>query len=88
MCAAAQSRLALTLARALVLPQVLWDAKDVDWKSFDAVLVRSTWDYQDRLPEFLAAMKQIERYAGNRECRDARSVPLTKDDAWTVRRCS
>jgi glutathione synthase/RimK-type ligase-like ATP-grasp enzyme len=30
-----------------------WDAADVDWSSFDAVILRMTWDYADRLPEFL-----------------------------------
>ncbi len=31
-----------------------WDDAAIDWSAFDAVLVRSTWDYADRLPEFLA----------------------------------
>lgn len=30
-----------------------WDAADVDWASFDVVLLRSTWDYTERLHEFL-----------------------------------
>ncbi|MAL03294.1 MAG: hypothetical protein CL625_03315 [Arenimonas sp.] len=35
--------------------QVLaWDDPTVSWSRFDAVLLRSTWDYMDRLPEFLA----------------------------------
>ena len=35
--------------------QVLaWDDPTVSWSRFDAVLLRSTWDYIDRLPEFLA----------------------------------
>jgi hypothetical protein len=33
---------------------VLWDDDAVDWTSFDAVLVRSTWDYPLRRREFLA----------------------------------
>lgn len=32
---------------------VIWDAPDVDWTSFDVVLVRSTWDYPLRRHEFL-----------------------------------
>lgn len=31
-----------------------WDDCSVSWQRFDAVLLRSTWDYTERLPEFLA----------------------------------
>ena len=31
-----------------------WDDPTVGWSRFDAVLLRSTWDYTERLPEFLA----------------------------------
>lgn len=31
-----------------------WDDPAIDWASFDAALLRSTWDYMDRLDEFLA----------------------------------
>lgn len=30
-----------------------WDDASVDWSGFDAVVVRSPWDYTDRLDEFL-----------------------------------
>jgi len=30
-----------------------WDDPDVDWGSFDIAVLRSTWDYADRLDEFL-----------------------------------
>ncbi len=30
-----------------------WDDPDVQWASFDLALLRSTWDYTDRLREFL-----------------------------------
>ena len=33
---------------------VCWDDPDVDWAAADLVAVRSTWDYDGRLPEFLA----------------------------------
>ncbi|WP_138758505.1 ATP-grasp domain-containing protein [Modestobacter altitudinis] len=33
---------------------VVWDDPRVDWAAFDAVLVRSTWDYPLRREEFLA----------------------------------
>lgn len=31
-----------------------WDDSAVDWARFDAALLRSAWDYAERLPEFLA----------------------------------
>lgn len=31
-----------------------WDDAAVDWSSYDAALLRSTWDYADRIDEFLA----------------------------------
>lgn len=31
-----------------------WDDASVAWASFDRAVIRSTWDYTDRLPEFLA----------------------------------
>jgi glutathione synthase/RimK-type ligase-like ATP-grasp enzyme len=39
----------------------LWDDDAVDWASFDAVLVRSTWDYPLRRPEFLAWSRRCRR---------------------------
>ena len=39
---------------------VSWDA-DVDWSSFDAVVIRSTWDYIDRLGEFLSWVEGVGR---------------------------
>ncbi|MDE1885249.1 MAG: hypothetical protein KGH92_05010 [Xanthomonadaceae bacterium] len=37
-----------------------WDDVQIDWSRFDLALLRSTWDYTQRLPEFLA---WIERAA-------------------------
>jgi hypothetical protein len=33
---------------------VAWDAEAVAWDRFDLVVIRSTWDYAERLSEFLA----------------------------------
>ena len=30
-----------------------WDDADVDWSRFDLALLRSTWDYTERVEEFL-----------------------------------
>ncbi|MEO5559072.1 MAG: hypothetical protein ABIO49_04780, partial [Dokdonella sp.] len=31
-----------------------WDDAQVDWSQFDLALLRSSWDYAERLPQFLA----------------------------------
>jgi hypothetical protein len=41
---------------------VPWDA-DVDWSSYDLVVVRSTWDYISRREEFLAWADSVPRLA-------------------------
>ena len=38
-----------------------WDDPDVDWSSYDAALLRSTWDYVDRLDEFVAWAERCAR---------------------------
>lgn len=39
---------------------VSWDDPNADWSQFDAVMIGTTWDYYDRLDEFLAALSKIE----------------------------
>ncbi len=38
---------------------VVWDDPAIDWRRFGAVLVRTTWDYQDKLPAFLAWARSV-----------------------------
>ncbi|WP_448061274.1 ATP-grasp domain-containing protein [Cellulomonas hominis] len=38
----------------VVAEPAVWDDPDVDWASYTAVVIRSTWDYTDRPAEFLA----------------------------------
>lgn len=38
---------------------VVWDDPAVDWASFDACLIRSTWDYHRRREEFLAWARRV-----------------------------
>ena len=46
--------LAAALQAAGVRMEVVdWDDPTVDWESFDLALLRSTWDYTERLREFL-----------------------------------
>nr|WP_055503645.1 hypothetical protein [Nonomuraea pusilla] len=37
-----------------------WDDPGVDWSGYDAVVVRSVWDYIDRREEFLAWARGVE----------------------------
>lgn len=39
---------------------VVWDDDTVDWADFDLVVVRSTWDYVPRRPEFLRWARRVE----------------------------
>ncbi len=41
-------------------PPAVWSDPGVDWASFDAVLIRTTWDYTTRLAEFLAWAERVE----------------------------
>lgn len=46
--------------RGVTAEPAVWDA-ELDWSSYDAVVVRSTWDYAERLPEFLAWADRVDR---------------------------
>jgi len=41
-------------ARGIRFELPVWDDPAVDWRRYTAVLVRTTWDYQDKLPAFRA----------------------------------
>ena len=41
-------------AAGAVAKLVEWDDRSTNWADFDAVVIRTTWDYMDRLDEFLA----------------------------------
>jgi hypothetical protein len=45
---------------------VSWDAAGVDWSAFELVVVRSTWDYWERLEEFLGGAEGIGGRLHNR----------------------
>lgn len=40
--------------------EIPWDQPAVDWAKFDVVVIRSTWDYQDRPEQFLKVLSEIE----------------------------
>lgn len=39
---------------------ISWDDATTDWSQFDAVIIRTTWDYMDRLDEFLAWVDRVD----------------------------
>ena len=41
--------------------EIAWDKPDVDWRKFAAVVIRSTWDYQQRPAQFLEVLNSITR---------------------------
>lgn len=47
-------------ARGMEVVDVCWDDAKVDWSSFEAAIIGTTWDYWDRLEEFLATLEAIE----------------------------
>ncbi len=42
-----------------------WDAPGVDWAAFDLVVLRTTWDYWDRVEEFVAWARSVPRLANH-----------------------
>jgi hypothetical protein len=47
-------------ARGMRVDDVAWDDPKADWAGYDAVIIGTTWDYWDRLEDFLAALERIE----------------------------
>lgn len=47
-------------ARGFQVEDVAWDDAKADWSSYAAAIIGTTWDYWDRLDEFLAALERIE----------------------------
>ncbi|MDB4778185.1 hypothetical protein OAG68_01885 [bacterium] len=41
------------------LDEIVWDS-DTDWDHYDIVAIRSPWDYQHRLEQFLKVLERIE----------------------------
>ena len=47
-------------ARGIDASWAVWDDADVDWSTADLVAVRSTWDYMERVDEFLGWAERID----------------------------
>jgi O-ureido-D-serine cyclo-ligase len=56
-----QPLLAALDAAGVKVEPIAWDDRTVSWSRFDAVLLRSTWDYSQRLPEFLRWCERVDR---------------------------
>ncbi len=48
-------------AHGIVATPVVWDDPAVDWHQFDAVVLRSTWDYCPRRDDFLTWARSVPR---------------------------
>lgn len=46
--------------RGAAVHEVAWRQADADWGAFDAVVIRSTWDYTDDVDAFLAWARGVE----------------------------
>ncbi len=46
--------------RGMTVEDISWDDPKADWASYSAVLIGTTWDYWDRLDEFLETLRRIE----------------------------
>jgi len=49
------------LADRCTLSRPVWDDPSVDWDRFDAVLIRTTWDYNDKREAFLDWARSVPR---------------------------
>ncbi|MBL4659231.1 MAG: hypothetical protein JKY19_02665 [Alcanivoracaceae bacterium] len=45
------------------IDHVSWHKEHVDWRQYEAVIIRSTWDYQDDADAFVAVLEAIEKSA-------------------------
>jgi len=65
--------------RGIQVDEVPWQTPGVDWRGYDGVVIRTTWDYQRHLDRFLDLMDRIE----------ALSVPLANGSSlvrWNARK--
>ncbi len=51
---------AALLARGARIERPAWDDPHADWGAFDTVLIRTTWDYMDRVDEFVAWAEHVD----------------------------
>lgn len=50
-----------------IAEEVSWRNEKVDWNDYDAVIVRSTWDYQNDSEKFLKVLEKINNSSAHLE---------------------
>jgi hypothetical protein len=55
------------LARGWKTHTLSWKNKEVDWNDYDAVIIRSPWDYQDYADEFVEVLNKIDQSTAHLE---------------------
>lgn len=50
----------ILLKQNVIVDAVAWDDPDVQWQNFDAVILRSTWNYHRQLPKFLQWLEMLD----------------------------
>jgi len=61
-------------ARGVVVSAAPWSDRAADWSRFDAVLIRSTWDYHTRYDEFVDWLDRLEEL----DVRTINPIPLLR----------
>lgn len=56
-----QPLVAALAARGITAEPAVWNDPDVDWSSYDVVVLRSTWDYTEHPEKFLAWTREVEK---------------------------
>ncbi|MBK5259806.1 MAG: hypothetical protein JJE51_09450 [Thermoanaerobaculia bacterium] len=69
--------------RGHVVEPAVWDDEQVEWSSFDAVVIRSCWDYHRKHRAFLAWLRNLEA-AGLRVLNDVGSISWNSDKRYLV----
>jgi len=57
----------------------IWDNPLVEWTSFDAVVIRSTWDYREKAEQFTAWLRTLES-------RKVRALNPPESIQWNLRK--
>ncbi len=47
--------------RGVRISHPVWDDASIDWRAFDACLIRTTWDYQEKHEAFIAWAEQVDQ---------------------------
>lgn len=51
--------------RGFQVSEIPWDKSGIDWKDFDRVILRTSWDYHVRVKEFVAWLNRLKKESVN-----------------------